>query len=625
MSLGRRVRRAVHDMSLRSPLTRWRIGGEPGDRLLIVPQALRTVDPSFTTELQAGTLGLAGAAVPYAGGSPFALKAPQPAWHDALHGFGWLRHLRAAETPEARQIAEDWVSEWLKKYRRQTGVGWSPEIAARRLISLLCGAGFVLNGSDARFHDAYVATANTHLRYLTLAYATEPEGMRRLFILTAIMYGGLCIADQESLLADYEPAFSDELKRQILPDGSSVSRETTSIVEIILDLLPLDRCFTAREMPTPEQLTHALQRALRFIDHMRLGDGLLARFNGVGPTWPDRVATVLAYRDVQNPPIIEARYSGYARLKRGAVIILMDVGVPPPHDTSIRAHAGCLSFEMSSGTAPVIVNCGAPGPADADWGPLARGTAAHSTLVLNDASSSVLMREPEEEVRLGGIPIEGPERVERIVRDDADGGMTVSAWHDGYLSRFGMRHERIIQTSANGHVVEGTDKLSGGGRMFAGRGKEVQSYAVRFHLHPRSRVRRGAEAGIVEIRLANEETWEFSTADGEVNLEESVFLAELSGPLQSVQLVLRGQLTNEAVLTWRLRKLGVPDEPTAATNPTSNRENIRHSLRVVDGDAGNVELANEEKMVVENEAGARSSDPDHPSEGSRDQDSESPS
>lgn len=582
-SVAKRARRALHDMSLRSPLMRWRVRAHPGDRLLIVPQALRTVDPSFVTELNAGTLGLSGSVAPYAGGSPFAVEPPHDTWSHALQGFSWLRHLRAAETPEARQIAEDWVADWMKRFRREKGAAWTPEVASRRLISLLCGASFVLNGADAKFHDAYVATANAHLQYLARTYATAPEGMRRLLILTAIMYGGLCIADQESLLADFEPAFSDELKRQILPDGSSVSRDTTSIVEIVLDLLPLDRCFTAREMECPEELTNALQRALRFVDHMRLGDGLLARFNGVGPTWPDRVAAALAYRDVQNPAILEARYSGYARLKRGQSLVLMDVGVPPPYDTSIRAHAGCLSFEMSSGTSPIVVNCGAPGPADSDWGPLARGSAAHSTLVLNDVSSSVLVRASEDEMRLGGIPIEGPERVERVIRDDADGGMTVSAWHDGYLSRFGMRHERIVRLSGSGHVIDGTDKLSGGGRIFAGRGKEVQSYAVRFHLHPRARVRRGEDSNSVEVRLANEEVWEFSTLDGAVNLEESVFLAELSGPLQSVQLVLRGNVTDQSVVTWRLRKLGVPDEPMMEKSAKPAGEDIRDSLRVVEG------------------------------------------
>ena len=40
----------------------------------------------------------------------------------------------------------------------------------------------------------------------------------------------------------------------------------------------------------------------------------------------------------------------------------------------------------------VIVNCGAPGPADRDWRLNARSTVSHSTVAVNNASSSRLMK-----------------------------------------------------------------------------------------------------------------------------------------------------------------------------------------------------------------------------------------
>ncbi|MEL7543490.1 MAG: heparinase II/III family protein [Pseudomonadota bacterium] len=579
--LVRKLRRGLSRATARTPLLNLRSTIAPGDRLLLVPQALRTVDPSFLTELNEGCLGLAGSVTSYAGGSPFLLTPPTDGWRDALHGFGWLAHLRATGSAEARDLAEAWIEDWAKRYRRRTGDPWRHDVAARRLIHLLCGAGFVLKDCSARFHDAYVALANRHLQHLVTVAPTLPDGLPHLQVLTSALYGALCIADQERVVDDMRPHLSDALRRQILPDGSAISRETTSIVETVLDLLPLDRCFTSRGMEPPRELTLALQRALRYIDHMRLGDGMLARFNGVGPTWPDRVAAALAYRDVQNPPIEEARYSGYARMHRQAAILIMDVGVPPPYDASAHAHAGCLSFEFSAGTAPIVVNCGAPGPADKDWGPLGRGTAAHSTLTLNDASSSILVRNPLDEERLGGIPIEGPERVERVVRDEADGGMSISAWHDGYVSRFGMRHERILALNADGTILRGTDRLAGGGRVFPGRGKTLQHFAIRFHLHPRARVRRGEQDGRVEIRLGDGALWEFSSADGPVHFEESIFLAELSGPLQSIQLVVRGTVSDQAEVRWALRRADVPLEDAGSPEEPAAASSVRETLRVV--------------------------------------------
>ena len=42
----------------------------------------------------------------------------------------------------------------------------------------------------------------------------------------------------------------------------------------------------------------------------------------------------------------------------GGTTVIADTGTPPPVDVSTHAHAGCLSFEMSSGRQHFIVNAG---------------------------------------------------------------------------------------------------------------------------------------------------------------------------------------------------------------------------------------------------------------------------
>lgn len=66
---------------------------------------------------------------------------------------------------------------------------------------------------------------------------------------------------------------------------------------------------------------------LRF---MRLGDGALARFNGVGRTRSEDLATVLAYDDGKMDLAGHALQSGYVRLERGETVLIADVGAPPP-------------------------------------------------------------------------------------------------------------------------------------------------------------------------------------------------------------------------------------------------------------------------------------------------------
>src|SRR4030095_9181225 len=100
------------------------------------------------------------------------------------------------------------------------------------------------------------------------------------------------------------------------------------------------------------------------------------------------LATVMAYDDVEGAPVRTAANSGYVRLACGATTLVCDIRPTPARSPSTRAHAGFLSFEMSSANCPMIVNCGAPAPDHDAWRPYSRSTAAHSTLTFEDSLSA---------------------------------------------------------------------------------------------------------------------------------------------------------------------------------------------------------------------------------------------
>ena len=94
--------RILHDQLVR-------LGGQqlPGrtDRLIIAPHDLRTADATRAAEIYAGRFVFAGKIVPCHGRSIFDLEPPSEDWEAALLGFGWLRHLRAADTALTRDVA----------------------------------------------------------------------------------------------------------------------------------------------------------------------------------------------------------------------------------------------------------------------------------------------------------------------------------------------------------------------------------------------------------------------------------------------------------------------------------------------------------------------------------------
>src|SRR5262245_33850840 len=376
----------------RSRLLRWRYRSPAAEELLLAPPDLRGRDTSFADEAAAGSFGLAGFVANLAGRSPFAVQAPNAAWARELNGFGWLRHLDAAASREAVAMAQHLLGEWMRTSRRHGGSAWAPEVVGRRVASWLAHAGLLLDGADRKRYAAVMRRLPGQVTYLAASWRNAPDGYPRLMALIGLVQADLCIAGHDLQLAQSQKLLGAELERQILADGGHSSRNPSTLVELLLDLMPLRQCFAARGKAPEPALLAAVSRMTATLRHLRLGDGALARFNGMGATERDALATVLAYDEGRATPPNSCVRSGYARLQCGETVILLDTGAAPPLELTGAACAGCLSFELSAGTELLLVNGGTPAPAEAARSAVARATASHTTLCLGEQSSAKLMR-----------------------------------------------------------------------------------------------------------------------------------------------------------------------------------------------------------------------------------------
>ncbi len=547
-----RKRRGGVSRLLASPAVRWAFGAAAAEQMLIVPQDLRTADPSFWRELKLDEIGLAGTAVMLGGLSPFDVPAPSEAWARALHGFSWLRHLAAAEQEEARDHARKLALDWARRQRGAEVLRFDAAVRGRRMIAWLSHANLLLEGADPRTFDALMGSLGAQLKVLSATWRDAPPGHPRLLALIALTLADLCISGHENRLTGTERVLADELAVQILDDGGHVSRNPLVPVELLLDLLPLRQCFNSRARPVPASLDTAITRMLPFVRQMRLGDGSPARFNGVGVASAASQATVLAYEDVGAPVPRYANDSGYARLQCGDTVLLADVGAPPPIEYAGEAHAGCLSFELSCGIDLVLVNGGAPSNADAAWRPTSRATASHNTLCLAEQSSSRLVRHDKLERLIGAAPIRGPDRV-NVEITETDDGPILEASHDGYVGRFGLLHTRTLRLSADGRRLEGRDGVEGPGRTPV-RLEDDVPLAVHFHLHPGVACRHGETAQTVLLSVGGA-SWRFTSETLPVAVEESVHFAASSGPTAALQLVLRDLTRGGSDIRWRFERV----------------------------------------------------------------------
>ena len=522
------------------------------DRLLIAPQDVRTADPTVADDIYAGHLAFEGSFVNAHGQSPFDIVAPNEAWAEALHGFGWLRHLRAANTSlsraNARALVEDWIAHDEHAAR---STAWKPAVVARRVLSWLSQAPMVLAPPDAVFYRRYMKSIGRQAAFLHRSLSGGLTGEARLVAAIALAEAGLCAEGLATARKQGTRFLVEELNRQILPDGGHLSRNPGILVDLLLDLLPLRQSYAARGATVPAPLLNAIDRIIPMIRMFRHGDGTLALFNGMGVTAPDVLATVLTYDDVRARPVLNASHSGYQRTESAGTLIIADVGTPPPPGFSGLAGAGTLAFELSVGQHRIIINCGRPSTLHRSTVEAARSTAAHSTLVVADTSSSRLAA-PALRRWLGDRVVAGPTRV-TLSRNDDRLGHELAASHDGYVSRFGLVHERKIVLRRSGNTLLGEDRLvPAPGSNPAG----PRPYAVRFHLHPSVRAQPLAGRPAVLLILPDDDRWLFETQEGAVMVEESVLFAVGQGAQPTLQLVLHGTVPDAATRNWSFARIG---------------------------------------------------------------------
>lgn len=560
------LRRHAASRVLGSRFMRWRYslsGAHPPD---MAPQCLRSPDSSFWSEVESGHFGLAGAvAFLEPGQSPFDIGPPNRAWMAELHGFGWLRHLEASTDPAAREAARDYVMSWLRGRCGASGLAASPGVRARRIMSWISHAPFLLDGATAGEFDRFSYGLSREVLLLSGGWRSTNPGYDRLAALTALVIAHLAVPGQERRLASAIARLAAEIERQILDDGGHISRNPAVLIELLLDWLPLKSCFDARRQAPPEALASAIQRMLSMLRFLRLGDGTIARFNAMGVGDPAGLSTLLAYDDRPTSHSTIAPASRYARLTRATTVVFADTGPPPPLMYSGEAHAGALSFEVSAGRSLLFVNAGAPGPADQAWRAVSRATASHTTVCLGEISSSRLVRHAGLEAHLAAVPLSLPATVEATLVEDGD-GVRLDASHDGYHQRLGLIHRRRLRLAGDGAALAGTDWLETMGGQ--DRLKRDVPFSIHFHLHPSTQCGRseppspGPDGGLV-IRLLDGQRWLFRASGAVPGLEESTFFAGGSGPRPSLQIVLRGATAGVSEVNWSVA-LMAPAAPAGA-------------------------------------------------------------
>lgn len=538
----------------------------PPLRVLATVDAPHHGDRAAGTALRAGHFLVHGVRLPIASldFSPVARHAPGV--ERVLHSFSWLADLAvSAPREDCIAVSERITGQWLHANRDPgKGAAWEVEHAGLRLVAWLVHAPLVLAGQGteggkglkSRLLTAIAETAG----WLDKKTPREGAGFGQVAGWAGIVAAGLLLPNGKPRRLFGEAGLVHALGDMVGEDGGVLSRCPAAQLDAIRLLTDVLACYDAVKIAPPPALAVMRELLVPPLLALRHGDGALGSWQGQGAIPADRVAAVIAASGVRTRPLGNTANWGYQRVRAGETLLQFDTAPPP---RARHARVGCastLAFELSDGPARIIVNCGgsalAGGQVPARIGQGLRATAAFSTLVLDNANSTAVL--------LHGQLGKGVETVEverRTLTWRGREATRIEAAHDGYASRFGLTHQRILTLSGDGTELVGEDILLPSAKN-GKRGKIA--FALRFHLGRGVEVQLSGDKRGASLLLPDGRLWQFRLGGdragaGTITLaaEDSLWIDGDGRPHATEQLVIEGlALRSGGQFSWLLKKTG---------------------------------------------------------------------
>lgn len=533
------------------------------------PRLLGTVTTPLTGERAAGIALRAGHFLVHGVKAPIAqmdfspVARLTPPFERVIHGFTWLRDLAASApreqcVPTAERILTAWLS---VNSGAEKGAAWQVEHAGRRLLAWLVDAPLILSGSDAALRSKVLKAISDTARWLDKNVANAPDQLSEVAGWCGIVAAGLLLPDGKPRRLYGETGLVHALGDLVSEDGGVLSRSPLAQMDAIALLIDLEACYRAVDREVPEALRTMLALLVPPLLGLVHSDGGLGNWQGAGAISADRIAALIDASGVRTRPLKDVRQWGYQRVAgtgSGNKAVLQFDAAPPP--MARHARWGCastLAFELSVRGQRIVVNCGGAAfgggqvPVRIEQG--LRASAAHSTLVLDNANSTAVLINGK--LGTGVTEVE----IDRRTLEAGSGSATrVEASHDGYATRYNLLHRRILILRDDGTELRGEDLLIPSGRK-GKRGKV--GYAIRFHIGA------GIDLGLSEDRkgaglaLPDGTYWQFRMA-GDANaamltIEESMWVDGQGRPQPIQQLVIEGMTPRSGgSFSWLFKKMG---------------------------------------------------------------------
>ena len=456
-----------------------------------------------------------------------------------LHSFYWLFSI---DLKSSNKVTQTIIENWIKKNQNYESKSWEIDILSKRIIAWISNSKITYDESDNEYKNNFNEIISKQVNHLINEIDRSSDLNNKMIGCTAVTLSGIAYKNNRYL--DYG---LDLLKKIINTSFDNnyfpKSRNIRQIVFYLKYFILVRELLKDSFNDIPEYLNEIIHYLGKSYDFMwgSLKQSLL--FNGnnnFNNKDFDKYLSLFRYKFKNE----KFNISGYTILKNKNVVLAMDTGSNPAKDYSENYQSGPLSFEFFFKDKKLITNSGYFQDHNHQLNSISKSTATHSTLILDNSSPCDFKKK-----RKGpSVVSKGFKTFDNIVSYEKN-YWSIKCSHDGYLSKYGVIHQRNLEFDCNKNILHGKEKL------IKKKNFKVTNFEIRFHLLPNIKVTKLQDNKSVLIELENS-GWRFFSNDGLVGVETGLYFGNKNKYMENQNIFISGVTqNNDQLIEWQINKI----------------------------------------------------------------------
>ena len=457
-----------------------------------------------------------------------------------LNSFFWLFSL---DLRSSKKDVQNVILQWIDKNHRYTSKSWEVDIVAKRIIAWTSNSRLTYEDGSINYKDRFNHMIKKQINHLINEIERTKSVDDKIIACAAIILSGLSYQDKDGFLKIGLNLLKKLVKFSFDNDGFPKSRNIRQLNFYLKYFILIREWFKESQTEIPDFVNeniYYLGQAYAFTWQNNKVDLLFNGNNESNNIDFDLYLKKFGY-NFKNK---NNELGGYAVLNSKKISLVMDVGSSPDKRFSSNYQAGALSFEIISNGKKLICNSGYFQNDNHQLNKLSKSSAVHSTLNLDDRSSSEFNKTKNKSSKIF--------HVLKILKKNIvfeKNYWKINAAHDGFLKQYYIIHEREIEFYPEQIKFVGHDKL------IAKKSIKNLKFEIRFHLEPNIKIMKTQDSKSILIDLDGE-GWKFNSDNNNMNIDNGLYFGKKDSFVDNQNIVISGMTNDEnQTIKWEITKL----------------------------------------------------------------------